>query len=350
MRDFIEEFGGVIVVSFLMMMAVSLMTGVITAVLMLLGISAVAFLVWFFWMHGRAVQVLMEIWFGKIQVKTKQKIFLKPQFFTISNADHEHNKVYKVEKENKEFEKIVYYMMELCRPVDVYCNIYQDSVTGMKLIGRGKFIRFFSCQLSEFLQLEKIQYIQQTGSIITLKDTTKSELVYLFLKNSNSVLDIAFNKLFQDILQMYRKGMELQTEELYRLYGDEIYFLDIPAATHVQSREEKQKEPTTPCPNPDIRDRIQQVDEKLARGMQLKGISSLQWQNVVKPNLIEVINKKELNEKNKNEILDILNQIEDNIEMDEKEDFEAEATLSAVRTFLSINGCSKQEKKGKGKC
>lgn len=346
MRDFLEEFGGVIVASFLMIMAVSLLTGVFTAVLMILGISAVVFLVWFFWMHGRAVQVLMEIWFGKIQIKTKQKIFLRPQFFIISNADHEHNKVYKIEKENKEFKKIVYYMMELCCPVDVYCNIYQDSVTGMKLIGSGKFIRFFSCQLSEFLQLEKMQYMQQTGSIITLK--TKSEPVCLFLKNSNSVLDIAFNKLFQDILQMYQKGMDLQTEELYRLYGDEIYFLDVPDTVRIQGREEK--EPTSPCPNPDILDRIQQVDEKLAQGMQLKGISGLQWKNVVKPNLMEVINKKELNEKNKNEIWDILNQVEDNMEVEEKEDFETEATLSAVRTFLSINGCSKQEKKGKGKC
>lgn len=80
MRDFIEEFGGVIAASFLMMMAVSLLTCVFTAVLMLLGISVVVFLVCFFWMHGRAVQVLMEIWFGKIQVKTKQKIFLDQNF------------------------------------------------------------------------------------------------------------------------------------------------------------------------------------------------------------------------------------------------------------------------------
>ena len=341
MRDFIEEFGGVIAASFLMMMAVSLLTGVFTAVLMLLGISVVVFLVYFFWMHGRAVQVLMEIWFGKIQVKTKQKIFFRPKFFIIRSADYERNKVYKIEKENKEFKKMVYYMMELCRPVDVYCNIYQDSVTGMNLMGRGKFIRFFPCQLSEFLQLEKMQYMQQTGSIITLKGTTKSEPVCLFLRNSKSVLDIAFNRLFQDILQMYRKDMELQTEELYRLYGDEIYFLDIPAAAHVQSRKEKQKEPTTPCPNPDILDCIQQVDEKLAQGMQLTGISNSQWQNVVKPNLMEVISKKELNEKNKNEILNIVNQVEESIEVEEKEDFETEATLSAVRTFLSINGCSK---------
>lgn len=111
MRDFIEEFGGVIAASFLMMMAVSLLTGVFTAVLMLLGISVVVFLVYFFWMHGRAVQVLMEIWFGKIQVKTKQKIFFRPKFFIISSADYERNKVYKIEKENKEFKKMVYYMM-----------------------------------------------------------------------------------------------------------------------------------------------------------------------------------------------------------------------------------------------
>ena len=84
--------------------------------------------------------------------------------------------------------------------------------------------------------------------------------------------------------------------------------------------------------------------------MQLTGISNLQWQNVVKPNLIESNNKTELNTTNKSEALEIIKQVEENIEADEKEDFETEATLSAVRTFLTINGCSKQEKKGKGKC
>lgn len=340
-RDFLEDFGGVVVMSFLVMTTASLATGVIPIVLMFLGISAVIFLIWFFYMYGRAVQVLMEIWFGKIQVKTKQQIFFRPQFFTISNADHEHDKVYKFEKENEEFRNMVYYMMELCRPVDVCCNIYQDSVTGRELIGRGKYIRFFSYQLPELLQLEKMQYIQQSGSIITLKGTTKSEPVCLFLKKSNAVLDIAFNRLFQDILKMYRKGMELQTEELYRLYGDEIHFLDVPDTVRVQGQEEKQKEPMTPCPNPEILERINQIDEKLAQGMQLTGISNSQWQNVVKPNLMEVISKKELNEKNKNEILNIVNQVEESIEVEEKEDFETEATLSAVRTFLSINGCSK---------
>lgn len=340
-RDFLEDFGGVVVMSFLVMTTASLATGVIPIVLMFLGISAVIFLIWFFYMYGRAVQVLMEIWFGKIQVKTKQQIFFRPQFFTISNADHEHDKVYKVEKEKEEIKKNIYDMMELCCPVDVCCNIYQDSVTGTKLIGEGKFIRLFSFQLPELLQLEKMQYMQQTGSIIKLKGTTKSEPVCMFLRNSKSVLDVAFNKLFQDILQMYRKGMDLQTEELYRLYGDEIHFLDVPDTVRVQSQEEKQKEPMTPCPNPEILERINRIDEKLAQDMHLTGISNSQWQNVVKPNLMEVISKKELNEKNKNEIWDILNQVEDNMEVEEKEDFKTEATLSAVRTFLSINGCSK---------
>ena len=122
-RDFLEDFGGVVVMSFLVMTTASLATGVIPIVLMFLGISAVIFLIWFFYMYGRAVQVLMEIWFGKIQVKTKQQIFFRPQFFTISNADHEHDKVYKVEKEKEEIKKIIYDMMELCCPVDVCCKI-----------------------------------------------------------------------------------------------------------------------------------------------------------------------------------------------------------------------------------
>lgn len=82
MRDFIEEFGGVIAASFLMMMAVSLLTGVFTAVLMLLGISVVVFLVYFFWMHGRAVQVLMEIWFGKMNQKFRNLFEGYPRKYT----------------------------------------------------------------------------------------------------------------------------------------------------------------------------------------------------------------------------------------------------------------------------
>ena len=79
-RDFLEDFGGVVVMSFLVMTTASLATGGIPIVLMFLGISAVIFLIWFFYMYGRAVQVLMEIWFGKIQVKTKQQIFLDHSF------------------------------------------------------------------------------------------------------------------------------------------------------------------------------------------------------------------------------------------------------------------------------
>ena len=115
---------------------------------------------------------------------------------------------------------------------------------------------------------------------------------------------------------------------------------------HVQTRQRISIEPQystkSKCPNPDILKRIQQIDEKLAQGMQMTGISNSQWQNVVQPNLMQIINKKELNEKNKNEILDILNQVEESIKLEEKEDIETEATLTAIRTFLSINGCSKE--------
>lgn len=345
MSDFLEEFGGVIVVSFLMMMAVSLMTGVITAVLMFLGISAVAFLVWFFWMHGRAVQVLMEIWFGKIQVKTKQKILIQPKFFVIDDADHGSSKVYKVQTKDEECQKAINYLMKHICFVEAYCNVYLDFPTGIRPVEGNKFVQVCSYEMFHFLKSENTQYIPKNGTIISMGT---SEQLCLFLQNTKSIWDVAFNKDFQEILQLYKKNSDFKVSEVNNQQGNGIYFLHIPNMAAEQPQ--KEKKTVIPCPNPDILDHIQQVDEKLAQGMQLKGISSLQWQNVVKPNLIEVINKKELNEKNKNEILDILNQIEDNIEVEEKEDFETEATLSAVRTFLSINGCSKQEKKGKGKC
>lgn len=132
MNDFLEEFGGVIVANFLIIMAVSLLTGVFTAVLMFLGISVVAFLVWFFWMHGRAVQVLMEIWFGKIQVKTKQKILIQPKFFVIDDADHGSSKVYKVQTKDEECQKAINYLMKHICFVEAYCNVYLDFPTGIR--------------------------------------------------------------------------------------------------------------------------------------------------------------------------------------------------------------------------
>lgn len=341
-KDFLEDYGEAVVMSFLMIMALSLLMGQITISFMFLGVAIVTLSIWFFWMHGRAAQVLMEIWFGKIQVKTKQKLLMKPQFFIIRNADYNHSKVYKVEKESEECKKVVRYMMKSCHQVDVRSDIYLDSATGIKLIDRSKFVRFCSCQLSDFLQSGKVQYIEQCGSIITLKSTLESEPLCFFLKSSKSVLDVAFNKHFQEIMQMYQKGMDLQTEEIYNQYGDEIYFLDMPDTAIAQCQEEKQKEPSTPCPNPDILDRIRQVDEKLEQGMQLTGISNSQWQNIVKPSLMEIADISELNTTNKGEALEIIKQVDENLKADEKENFEAEATLVAMRTFLSMNGCLKK--------
>ena len=44
----------------------------------------------------------------------------------------------------------------------------------------------------------------------------------------------------------------------------------------------------------------------------------------------------------KSETLEIIKQVEENLKADEKENFEAEATLVAMRTFLSMNGCLKK--------
>lgn len=122
--------------------------------------------------------------------------------------------------------------------------------------------------------------------------------------------------------------------------GNGIYFLHMSNMAAEQTQ--KEKKIMTSSPNPDIRDRIRQVDEKLAQGMQLKGISSLQWQNIVKPSLMEIADILELNTTNKSEALEIIKQVEENLKADEKENFEAEATLVAMRTFLSMNGCLKK--------
>ena len=222
MSDFLEEFGGVIVVSFLMMMAVSLMTGVITAVLMLLGISAVAFLVWFFWMHGRAVQVLMEIWFGKIQVKTKQKILIQPKFFVIDDADHGSSKVYKVQTKDEECQKAINYLMKHICFVEAYCNVYLDFPTGIRPVEGNKFVQVCSYEMFHFLKSENTQYMPKNGTIISMGT---SEQLCLFLQNTKSIWDVAFNKDFQEILQLYKKNSDFKVSEVNNQHGNGIYFL-----------------------------------------------------------------------------------------------------------------------------
>lgn len=334
MRDFIEEFGGVIVVSFLMMMAVSLMTGIITAVLMLLGIFSIVFLIWFFWMHGRAVQVLTEIWFGKIQVKTKQKILIQPKFFVIDDTDHGSSKVYKVQTKDEECQKAINYLMKHICFVEAYCELYLDFPTGIRPIEGNKFVQLCSYEMFHFLKSENTQYIDRNGSIITLGSSAQ---ICLFLQNTKSIWDVAFNKDFQEILRLYKKNSNFKVSEVNNQHGNGIYFLHMSnmAAEHPQ----KEKKTMTPCPNPDILEHIHQVDKKLEQGMQLTGISNSQWQKIVKPSLMEIADISELNTTNKSEALEIIKQVEENLKADEKENFEAEATLVAIRTFLSMNGC-----------
>ncbi len=193
MNDFLEEFGGVIVANFLIIMAVSLLTGVFTAVLMFLGISVVAFLVWFFWMHGRAVQVLMEIWFGKIQVKTKQKILIQPKFFVIDDADHGSSKVYKVQTKDEECQTAINYLMKHICFVEANCELYLDFPTGIRPVEGNKFVQLCSYEMFHFLKSENTQYIDRNGSIITLGSSAQ---ICLFLQNTKSIWDVAFNKDF----------------------------------------------------------------------------------------------------------------------------------------------------------
>ena len=61
-----------------------------------------------------------------------------------------------------------------------------------------------------------------------------------------------------------------------------------------------------------------------------------------RPYLMDVVYKTELNDKNKTEVLEILHQVNQNIKKEENEDYETEATLQAVRTYLSMSGCLKK--------
>ena len=337
MRDFLEEYGGVIVASFLMMMAVSLLTGVFTTALMFLGISAVAFLVWFLWKHGRVLPILIEICSGKIQVKTKQKILIQPKFFVIDDADHESSKVYKVQTKDEECQKAINYLMKHICFVEAYSNLYLDFPTGIRPVERNKLVQLCSYEMFHFLKSENAQYIDRNGSIITLGSSSK---ICLFLQNTKSIWDVVFNKDFQEILELYKKNSDFKVSEVNNQHENGIYFLYMPNMAAEQPQ--KEKKTMTPCPNPDILEHIQQVDEKLARGMQLTGISNSQWQNIVKPSLMEIADISKLNTTNKSEALEIIKQVEENLKTDEKENFEAEATLVAMRTFLSMNGCLKK--------
>ena len=80
--------------------------------------------------------------------------------------------------------------------------------------------------------------------------------------------------------------------------------------------------------------------------MHLADINNLQWENVIRPNLQEVASKKKLNDKNKKEIIEILDMVSNNFVSEENEEnVEVEATLTAVRSFLSINGCVERKEK-----
>lgn len=337
MSDFLEEFGGVIVANFLMIMVASLLTGIFTTVLMFLGISAVAFLVWFLWKHRRALLILIEICSGKIQVKTKQTILIQPKFFVINDAYHESSKVYNAQIIDEEYQKAVNYLMKHLCFVEANCNLYLDFPTGIRPVEGNKFVQLCSYEMFHFLKSENTQYIDRNGSIITFGSSAQ---ICLFLQNTKSIWDVAFNKDFQEILELYKKNSDFKVSEVNNQHGNGIYFLHM--SNMAAEQPQKEKKTMTPCPNPDIRDCIQQVDEKLAQGMQLTGISNSQWQNIVKPSLMEIADISELNTTNKSEALEIIKQVEENLKADEKENFEAEATLVAMRTFLSMNGCLKK--------
>lgn len=337
MRDFLEDFGGVIAASFLMIMAVSLPKGVFNTVLMFFGISEVAFLVWFLWKHRRALLILIEICSGKIQVKTKQKILIQPKFFVIDDADHGSSKVYKVQTKDEECQKAINYLMKHICFVEAYCNLYLDFPTGIRPVEGNKFVQLCSYEMFHFLKSENTQYIDRNGSIITLGSSAQ---ICLFLQNTKSIWDVAFNKDFQEILELYKKNSDFKVSGVNNQHGNGIYFLHM--SNMVAEQPQKEKKTMTPCSNPDILDRIHQVDKKLEQGMQLTGISNSQWQNIVKPSLMEIADISELNTTNRSEALEIIKQVEENLKADEKENFEAEATLVAMRTFLSMNGCLKK--------
>ena len=221
--------------------------------------------------------------------------------------------------------------------VEAYCNVYLDFPTGIRPVEGNKFVQLCSYEMFHFLKSENTQYIDRNGTIISMGT---SEQLCLFLQNTKSIWDVAFNKDFQEILQLYKKNSDFKVSEVNNQHGNGIYFLHIPNMAAEQPQ--KEKKTVIPCPNPDILEHIQQVDEKLAQGMQLTGISNSQWQNIVKPSLMEIADISELNTTNRSEALEIIKQVEENIKADEKENFEAEATLVAMRTFLSMNGCLKK--------
>jgi len=167
-----------------------------------------------------------------------------------------------------------------------------------------------------------------------------SEQLCLFLQNTKSVWDVAFNKDFQKFFQLYKKSSNFKVPEINNKDMNGIYIMYI--QTLAVEPPQKEKDTEIFCPNPDILERIKQIDEKLEHGMKLDGISTSQWNNVVRPNLMDVVYKKRLNEKNKTEFSKLLYQINQNIKEDENEDYETEATLQAIRSFLVMNGCLKK--------
>lgn len=333
MSKIIEEYGDIVILSYLMFAGSLLITclpGSLAVLLVVLGICGAS--LWFCWKHKNALKILIEICSGKMHVKTKQKIIMRPKFFIIEGDKT--SKVYKVQKDDEEYRKAINYLMKHPSFVETCCDFYYKFPTGMKLVEGNKFVELCSAKLVD-CWLSK--YIDIKGSIITLGS---SEPIYLFLKNANSIWNVAFNKDFQKIFQLYKNDSSFEVPNMNNQDMNEIYFFNMSGVFTEQPQEEKDTE--TSCPNTDVLEHIKQIDEKLKQGMQLDGISNSQWNNVVRPYLMDVVYKTELNDKNKTEVLEILHQVNQNIKKEENEDYETEATLQAVRTYLSMSGCLKK--------
>lgn len=318
----------------------------------------------------KAVQILWNIKRGRIQVYHDTLINIIPKSFNIYSGYTVAE--YIINKTSKErLQELAEYIKSNCLNVEAYCDIYLS--VGNKLVAENRKILLDYKKITEYLMIysgasvktwnkkdcccgcsESYLFVDSTGTIKSNGDfisvanpKRKQDPLVLFFPPMSSPRELATDRYFQNTFTMYRRNSSM--EEIIRTAENSFlryYVFDLLGPGNIEKTDTKAEDTLIVGANPEISEKINQIDKKIAQGMHLADINNLQWENVIRPNLQEVASKKKLNDKNKKEIIEILDMVSNNFVSEENEEnVEVEATLTAVRSFLSINGCVERKEK-----
>lgn len=284
------------------------------------------------------------------QVYHDQIIYIEPVLFQITNGQR--GSTYDIRKIVKDdFKRIAKRLMDERLSVDAYCDVYYAETN--ELIGKFKKFRLGYRWFSNFLLLYSTdQYSKKSlkyrGDIITLKKKDYDPF-FLFMEPGKFESSLKFESLSRNVFNEYLKGEHFSEIENL-IESDDNFIREGYYACRLEQlpkhmgkcrpRAEINVRRDEESVNLDIIDRIEQIDIKIADGMELTGINYSQWENTIRPE-IEMLAGRKLNEENRKDIYEILDIVSENlVEKENKACIDTEITLSALRSFLAMNGCS----------